>query len=74
MKKLNIEKLHFNKASYFIEDKSGNKLLLKINYWQNEFDFEIKTRKNDNIRLLEDKAKKLAFDLLKRKSRINFAK
>lgn len=73
MKTKNITNLYFNKASYFISDNSGNKIVMNINYFKNKFNLEIKLKKNDNISLLEAEVKDLATDLLTRKSGINFA-
>lgn len=74
MRKANIERLYFNQASYFVGDNKGNNILLKVNYKRNRFDLEIDNEKDDNIKILQEEAKRLANDLLRRKSGINFAK
>lgn len=69
-----MEKLYINNASYFVEDKQGNKLLVEVNYWEGKFSLKLQNGKDDNIEELRKKAKALAKDLIRRKSRINLAK
>lgn len=69
-----MKNLYINKASYVTGDDNGNKVLLNVNYWEGKFGLEVITYKNDNIKVLQNDARELARDLIKRKSRVNFAK
>lgn len=69
-----MKKLFINRASYFVEDSTGNSVKVLVNYWENKFGLRVLARKNDNIKLLKAEAREIAHDLLKRKSRINLAK
>ena len=71
---INISGFYFINASYQLNDIYGNKLKVYVNYDKNIFKIEIVKKKDDNYFLLEKEAKKVAFDLLKRKSHINRAK
>ena len=64
----------FDKAQYCVGDRSGNKLMLKINYKDNGFNVVVLEKANLDIKILRKEAAEIATDLLKRKSKVNFAK
>lgn len=72
MKTKNVDSFYFNKASYFLGDVKGNRVLMKVNYNKNKFNVDILERKDDNIINLRHEADVIARDLLMRKSRVNF--
>jgi len=69
-----MEKLYINNASYFVEDRHGSRILVKVNYWDGKFSLRVENKKDDNIEELKKEAMALAKDLINRKSRVNFAK
>lgn len=74
MRKLTyIKEFFFVKADYLLSDASGNRLLLSINYKYGDFRLDILEKKDGKVKLLKCEAGKIAGDLIKRKSRVNFA-
>jgi hypothetical protein len=73
-KQKHVSGFYFGKAEYRIEDKSGNSLLVKINYRKRNYDLVVLRKNGKGLSVLKNKASSIAKDLLKRKSKVNFAK
>ncbi len=61
----------FGKASYHIEGKNGERIVLTVDYQNNDFAIEANQTQRDQEFELE--VKTIAADLLKRKHGVNFA-
>lgn len=68
-----IKKFVLDKASYKLEDNSGNRLLMRIDYWDGNFELKDEMVLNDKIIMLKNKASRIARKLLVKKHKINFA-
>ena len=69
----NVTSFFFSKAEYYVGDENGNKVLIKVDYRNSKFAFRILQRRSVGIVVLKNEAGKFAQDLLKRKSKVNFA-
>lgn len=69
----NIKEFRLNKASYFLEDKSGSKLKINVNYKDNKFSFTVLSF-GKNINKLKNQATLVAKDMLDRKAKKNLVK
>lgn len=67
-----IKEFVFGTAEYFISDGNGDKVKLKVNYFDNYFEI-VGLGELENSEFRKEVAKK-AKDLLKRKHGVNFAK
>lgn len=68
MKTKNIKEFYIGEANYFVHGDGGEKIILKLNYWENSYRIEGKS----DIALVKE-AENIAKDLLGRKSKYNFA-
>lgn len=68
-----ISRFFFSKAEYCVGDIVGNNLLMKIDYENGAYDLVTLKKKNNRMRVLKIEAGRIATDLLKRKSKVNFA-
>lgn len=66
-------KFYLETATYYILDNDGNKIRLRINYWDNKTAVENLTEINSKIIKLQDKAKVIGKNLLNKKHKVNFA-
>ena len=70
----NINGFFFGKAEYRLEDGIGNILLMKINYKDNDYDLVVVENKGKGLNRFKNEARSVARDLLKKKSKVNFAR
>mgnify|MGYP001572376628 CR=1 FL=1 len=66
-------KFYLETATYYILDDNGNKIRLRVDYWNNGIVVENLTLKNSKIIKLQDKAKTIGKNLLSRKHKVDFA-
>ena len=68
-----INKFYLGIATYYVLDGEGNKVQLRLDYWNNKVGIENLTVINDQIIKLQNKAKVIGKNLLGRKHKVNFA-
>lgn len=66
-------KFYLRIATYYLIDDEGNKIELRVDYWNNKVGMETKVVINSRIRELQTKAGVIGKNLLERKHRVNFA-
>lgn len=67
-----IKSFRFGYARYHLDNGDGDKILLRIDYWNNKFEIVSKGTKIDE--LFRSEVQKMAADLLLRKHGVNFAR
>ena len=66
-------KFYLGEATYYMLDDNGNKIRLRIDYWNNGIAVENSTVINSRIIKLRNKAKIIGKNLLDRKHKVDFA-
>ncbi len=66
-------KFYLDTATYYMLDDNGNKIQLRVDYWNNGTAIENLTEINSKIIKLQDKAKIIGKNLLDRKHKVDFA-
>ncbi len=73
MKCRNVKSILIERAQYRFSDNNGNRLLAKVDYENGRYDLVILKENNLRIVELKNEADRIAKDLIKRKSKVNFA-
>lgn len=68
-----IDKFYLKKAAYYALDGDGNKVQLKVDYWNNKIELENLQIKSEQITKMRDKVEAIGKILLDKKHRVNFA-
>lgn len=68
-----IDKFYLGTATYYVLDKVGNKVRLRINYWDNKIGVRNLVAINDKMMGLRKKVKVIGRNLLDKKHKVNFA-
>lgn len=68
-----IKQFYFGRADYRLGDGNGNEILMVLNYLDKKFRIETLKQNGKGLVKLKQEAKRVANDLLKRKSNINRA-
>lgn len=66
-------KFYLGTATYYLFDANGNKVRLRVEYWNNKVVTENLVVINSRIRRLQTKAGVIGKNLLQRKHKVNFA-
>ena len=66
-------KFYLGTATYYMLDNNGNKIQLRVDYWNNKITVLDLTVINSKIIKLQDKAKAIGKNLLNRKHKVDFA-
>jgi hypothetical protein len=69
-----IKSFLFDKAQYRVGDENGNELLMKVDYKNGKYALVDLEFSNEKMKSLKREAGEIATDLIKRKSKVNFAK
>lgn len=68
-----IDKFYLGTATYYVLDSDGNKIQLRVDYWDNKIKINNLTVISEQIVKMRDKVKAIGKSLLDRKHKVNFA-